>query len=566
MADSQVNNESLTPANPQQLSGESPLINNDNKGIIGGVGTGGTTAFDVNKMIAAAQNYLAINQVANQMFGYDVKWFRAVPQQHSKDVIFQEYTLYNVEQCPLDTKVVVPQGQFPDSKYNFDLMGLEYEVPLEVQIDKKYWESIAGFGTAPQKKDIVYFIIANKLYQVESAYLYRGFMEQETTWKLNLRKYMPEAARREGPALQETIDTYTVSSEEIFGAATDAEVAKLVDDKQFSAFNGTSKDLYKKFDTKLESITKDINIFGTVVAQSYYDMRTPSWYDAITYNAKDIIDQNTNRSITAWIQPKASTSSLYNVISIAKIPSGDPSYNGANYSIRVDSTNSLNEIGLNSNVVISRPGALNFYAKVVALSDNPLTYHCVINAFVLEDLVAIKSDWATQKGYKMQAKEPISILDGVNEFGDHVLSVNVYANQYIAVNYAHTYSNNDAYVVRMDEKLEDDKWYGLIVNIGNSWQQYNVYVWKKHESDKNAKLQNIFYETLRLYPEHIAVDEYTINKSPAFLTNIRLFTETIEEERQANELLSYFSKDGDKLVIADNADPLLRLPYISKQR
>jgi len=377
---------------------------------------------------------------------------------------------------------------------------------------------------------------------------------------------MPEAARREGPALQETIDTYTVSSEEIFGAATDAEVAKLVDDKQFSAFNGTSKDLYKKFDTKLESITKDINIFGTVVAQSYYDMRTPSWYDAITYNAKDIIDQNTNRSITAWIQPKASTSSLYNVISIAKIPSGDPSYNGANYSIRVDSTNSLNEIGLNSNAVISRPGALNFYAKVVALSDNPLTYHCVINAFVLEDLVAIKSDWATQKGYKMQAKEPISILDGVNEFGDHVLSVNVYANQYIAVNYAHTYSNNDAYVVRMDEKLEDDKWYGLIVNIGNSWQQYNVYVWKKHESDKNAKLQNIFYETLRLYPEHIAVDEYTINKSPAFLTNIRLFTETIEEERQANELLSYFSKDGDKLVIADNADPLLRLPYISKQR
>jgi len=223
-------------------------------------------------------------------------------------------------------------------------------------------------------------------------------------------------------------------------------------------------------------------------------------------------------------------------------------------------------VQIGSNVVISRPGALNFYAKVVSITDNPLLFHCIINPFVWEDLNQIKSDWMSQKGYKMMLKEPISILDGVNDFGDHVFSVNVFANQYIAINYGHTYSNYDAYVVRLDEKLLDNKWYGIVVNVGNSWGQYNVYVWQQHETDKNAKLQNIFYETLRLYPEDIGIAQYTINKSPSYLTNIRLFRTTVEEERQSNELLSYFSKDGDQLIIGDNADPIMRLPYVTKQR
>jgi len=582
MADSNpYNNENLSGANPAQLAPVSPIINNDNKGITSGVGEEATPIFDVNKMVLATQQYLAMNAVANAMFGYYFKWFRAVPQQRSKDVIFQEYTLYNVEECPLDIKAVVPNGNFPDSKYNYDLMGLEYEVPLEIQIDKKYWESIAGFGTAPQKKDIVYMPMANKLYQVESVYLFRGFMEQETTWKINLRKYMPEAARREKTALQETIDIYTVSSEEIFGAATDANVAKLVDDKQMNQLNGTSKDKYKSFDTELKTISTAISIYGTVAAQSFYDMQTPIWYDAITYNGQDIIDTVTDRAVTAWIQPRTipSIHKEFNVTSI--IPIADPYaldpctmysydaslYSKANYTITLGTSSLFSQIQIDQNVVISRPGALNFYAKIVAISDvSTLQYYVMINPFVLEDLVAIKSDWNTQTGYKLMPKEPISVIDGVNDFGEHVLSVNVFANQYIAISYGHIYANDDAYVVRLDEKLNDNEWYGIIVNIGNSWKQYNVYVWKKHETDKNAKLQNIFYETLRLYPEDIGVDAYSVNKSPSYLTNLRLFSTTIEEEKQANELLSYFSKDGDQLIIGDNADPLMKLPYISKQR
>jgi len=138
MADCPDNDKQLSAAYPE--TAKSPIIADVNKVV-----SSATPMYEITtKLTAAAQTYNAINSVVNQLLGYDAKWFRAVPQQRSKDVIFQEYTLSNVEGCPLDVKVVLPSGMPPDSKYNYDLMGLEYEVPLEVQIDKKYWEYHTG--------------------------------------------------------------------------------------------------------------------------------------------------------------------------------------------------------------------------------------------------------------------------------------------------------------------------------------------------------------------------------------------------------------------------------------
>ena len=45
-----------------------------------------------------------------------------------------------------------------------------------------------------------------------------------------------------------------------------------------------------------------------------------------------------------------------------------------------------------------------------------------------------------------------------------------------------------------------------------------------------------------------------------------LHVATLEEEKQRDELLRYFVKDGDQLIIGDNADPKFRAPYIGQQR
>jgi len=559
MADCPDNDKTLSAAFPEKAG--SLIVGDINEAV-----AGAAASYDiVNKMAVATQNYNAFNSVVNQLLGYDVRWFRAVPQQRSKDVIFQEYTLSNVEETPLCMKVVIPDGRFPDSKYNFDLMGLEYEVPLEVQIDKLYWESIAGFGTAPQKKDIIYFPLPNKLYEVESSHLFRGFMEQETAWKINLMKYQPLASRRESVQLQDTIDQYTVSVDEIFGEAINSDVKKLVDDQQMNQYNSTSVDKYKTTDASLVTISTPFQVYGTIVAQSFYDLQTSNSIDAVSYKLTDNIGLVSDRSLVAWTMlkdiPTIHKECIVNSITLAVYPYIDPSTQEiGNYTIQMASPNPYS---VGETIIIYREGAINFYAIILSVDDttNPTTYHCNIDDSVISHLNEITTSWSSLPGYKGKVKEPINIIDGLDTMGDHKFTVNIYANQFIKINYG-----TQEYVAILSDKLLDTKWYGIAVNIGNQWGQYNVYVWERHDTDENAKLQIFFYETINLIPEEIAISNFTINKSPGYLTNLRLFNTTVEEERQSNELLSYFSKDGDQIIIADLAETKLRLPYITKQR
>lgn len=541
----------------QNVSGAFPGSQGENSGALE-VNLNATEAeiFNPNLALSAVQTFNTMNSVANQMFGIEARWFRAVPQQRSKDVIFQEYTLSCVEDTPLCIKVVLPDGNFPDSKYNFDLMGLEYNIPLEIQIDKKYWEDNAGFGTAPQKKDIVYLPMPNKLYQVESAYLKRGFMEQETTWVCNLIKYQPEASRKEGDALKETIDKYTVSEGELFGEILQGEMEKLTDKKQMSPMSSTSEDKYKELDKSLKIIPYSLDIWGIKVAESAYDLNTSKIYNAIKYkNSGDYISTDSDRSITTWVNARKDIDKPYDVLWIIPDNTLTPP---ANFKIKIAGKK---RFGIDDTFVIQRSESQNLYAKVI--DDNHFSqgiYWCKIDQKVVDNLNSMQSQWWTKPGWKMRVKNPIVLIDGINETTTG-FEVTINADQYIKIKYGY-----QEYIAAMPEKMIQGDWYGIVVNIGNSWNQYNVYVWKPSLTDDSQKLQNIFYETIPFTAQETTVDQYTIDKSYAYMTNIRLFNSTIEEEKQVHELLSYFSQNADKALILDNADTKFRAPYISQQR
>jgi hypothetical protein len=512
--------------------------------------------FNPNLALTALQTYNALNNAANQMFGIEAVWFRAVPQQRSKDVIFQEYTLACVDDKPICVKVMIGPNGFPDSKYQFDLMGLEYEVPTQIEIDKKYWESVVGFGTAPQKKDIVYLPLPNKLYQVESSYLKRGFLEQETTWIVNLRKYQQEASRREGDDLRKTIDMYTVGEAELFGEAIGNNIEKLTDKKQMSAFSSTSQDKFKSLSPNLRIVNYNLDINGIIAAQSIYDMKTSSFFDAVHYlNSSDYISTSQDRAVTAWVMPRT-LSKECDVISITK----DSSliYADANYIIKL-APNSK-RFSIDDTFTIYRPGALNLFARVIDASTSNSLYYCKIDEDVEDYLNSISSSWATKGSYKMKLQEPINLIDGINA-ANYGFKASVCANQYIKI----LYGSQDR-VIPMDTKMLDNSWYGVIVNIGNTWGQYNAYVWKPTVSGSGDKLTKVFYKTVSFTPEEISIDEYHVDRSDSYITNIRLFKTTIEEEKQPFELLSYFSKDADQALILDNADLRFSAPYISQQR
>jgi hypothetical protein len=554
-----------TDPKSQKVSGAFPGAQGENSGALNvNLTSIGAEIFNPNLALSAVQTFNTMNSVANKMFGIEAIWFRAVPQQRSKDVIFQEYTLSCVDDTPLCIKVVVPGGKFPESSYQFDLMGLEYNIPTEIQIDKKYWEGEVGFGTAPQKKDIVYLPLPNKLFQVESSYLKRGFMEQETTWVINLIKYQPEASRKEGDALKETIDKYTVSESELFGELLQADMEKLTDKKQMSPFNSTSRDEYKIINPDLKIIPYNLDIWGIKVAESAYDLNTSSTYNAIEYpcrynlackNQTDIISVKHDRSITAWVNSRKDIDKPYDVVWI--IPDDTLTY-PANYKIKVSGKN---RFSIDDVFVLERSATQNLYAKVIDDSNsNSGIYYCKIDKRVEDHLNSIQPLWYSKIGWKMRVKNPIVLIDGINATTTG-FTVSIYADQYIKIKYG-----SQEYIAVMSDRLIQGNWYGVVVNIGNSWGQYNVYVWKPSLIDDIQKLQTVFYETLQFTPEETTVEQYSVDKSYSYMTNIRLFNSTIEEEKQVHELLSYFTQNADRAIILDNADPKFRAPYISQQR
>jgi hypothetical protein len=538
-------NENISAAVP---GSQTPIINDC---------TSSPNLFNPNVALSAVNTFMALNKVANQMFGLDARWFRAVPQQRGQDIMFKEYTLSNVEETPLCIKVLLADGSFPDNKYNYDLMGLEYEIPLTIHIDKKYWEGESGFGTAPQKKDIVYLTMPNKLYQVESSFLDRAFMQQETTWVINLRKYQYEASRRESDDLKETIEQYTVSEEEIFGDLQDLEAEKITNPQQFSQFNSTSRDQYKILDDALEVISQNIEFYGVVVAESFYDLSTSELPTAVTYNIADSLSTDSDRAITSWIKHQPYTDKEYKITSIVKdetitVP--------ANYKIQMSTAR---RFGIGETFVISNGAALNFYAEIIDdTQSNDGEYYCRIDSDVEDYLADIKADWANVSGksYKVTIKNPITILNGINST-DTGFRVRLYANQFIKIDYG-----TQSKVVALDDELNDNEWYGLVVNIGNTWDQYNVYVWEDNPGNPERKIKIKYYKTMSFTAEQTIIDNYTIDKSNAYISNIRLFNTTIEEENQSLELLSYFSKDADQALLLDNCEPRKTMPYVSQQK
>ena len=69
---------------------------------------------NINDIAASAYDILQnVQQQATEMLGMDAMYFRAVPNANSEDaVIFQEYTLYNVEDCGQQLKVLMSDTSY----------------------------------------------------------------------------------------------------------------------------------------------------------------------------------------------------------------------------------------------------------------------------------------------------------------------------------------------------------------------------------------------------------------------------------------------------------------------
>jgi hypothetical protein len=218
--------------------------------------------------------YQDLSKMVNKVFGLDANYYSIQPQARGKDVILKEYTLFNVvsEKC---IKIMVPQNQFPDNRINFDPFGLNFESPFEINIDKRYFETIFGRGSQPRKRDIIYFPITNRIYEINSTYLFRDFMNAPVYFKIELQKYSPRSNTFfQDPAYKEELDGISLTTTELFGEETRAEEIQVSKPQQYATtITQMSQDPIRSYVYKdLPIIEYDLNNNWTIVLNNYYDL------------------------------------------------------------------------------------------------------------------------------------------------------------------------------------------------------------------------------------------------------------------------------------------------------
>jgi hypothetical protein len=458
--------------------------------------------FDPYKVNPAVNMYRDLSYTINTLFGHDVHYARAMPLANGKDFTLKEWTLYDVDE-PQCFKLLVPNNEFPDNKINFGPYGLDFEMPFEVHVVKQYFEDIFGVGTGPQKRDIVYFPLTNRIYEVGSSYLYRDFMQKDSYWKVGLVKYAPRSNRYETTDLRESLDEISWDAEERFGEEIRNDEVKKVKPQQYNQKIGSSVDPVRVYlDDKLNITQSDLINYHTVLSRSQYDLR--SIYDstdlnkiAVRYTNPSIFPSSENRAFSAWfkdLQPKTRVPKdvIFNIMQLGSVYSDSSlKTDVVNYAITLN-VQRVYQVG--DLIKITRFNGFSVFGYWLSSIGNVHTIR--IPADILNNVNALYPNWTSQASNYAELSQEKVLFSGYNNTTYTGWEFSVVAKRFFIFK-----SNDIRYYFTMQSDLSDTEWYGVFLNVSNTYGQLTVDVWKRRwdenstTPDQTTDLEKIYTKT-----------------------------------------------------------------------
>lgn len=493
----------------------------------------------------------SLNSAIADTMGVEVMWFRLIPDKRNQDVIFQSYTLFGVEDCPLVFNAMYSDAGYDDAAITYNIMGLEYSVPLTLEIPIQTWQNITNNdGTLPQRGDIVFIPISNKLVEVVSMTPVKAIAAQITTYKVNCSIYKPTRSRIVGDNLRTSIEQNTVNLDSRFGKDIENTFANVVDDNQLSIFNSSSRDEHKEVTPTNDPaedlltarevkniISEDLMIDGHIVASSYYDMNINDEVVVKYKHDKDIWSSSSERCLSCWINIK-DTDPLKNIKELES--------EGENY-IKIGSF-SGKRFHAGTPVVIER-GNIVIYGVV----EESAEYKVKVYPGIIKGLNKNISNWKSLQGYTIRKDNVINILTGKGNNYD--FSIDLKANNYIIFSFG-----DKQIVCQLQSKLKTGNWYGLVLNIGSN---INIDVFegmpvlRKMFGLSNIKNKNVLDNE---------IEQYIIKSSPSYLTNIRLYdVSNTDLDKQITDLVSFNTPYNSHAIINDSAEQYINKIYIGQQ-
>ena len=555
--------------------------------------------------------YQDLSKMVNKVFGLDANYYSIQPQARGKDVILKEYTLFNVvsEKC---IKIMVPQNQFPDNRINFDPFGLNFESPFEINIDKRYFETIFGRGSQPRKRDIIYFPITNRIYEINSTYLFRDFMNAPVYFKIELQKYSPRSNTFfQDPAYKEELDGISLTTTELFGEETRAEETQISKPQQYATtITQMSQDPIRSYVYKdLAIVEYDLNNNWTIVLNNYYDLieafndvsefeYDPMRYrNAVRYKSLPKLGATEELSFTCWF----SLRDFYDNTKMVKRP-----YPILNATLETWDSNFLNfsTYPQRHRLEVWQSYASNPEGYVAIKGDKLHSGGYEVLEVIDEYRFKVKNNstnfsdgtivWKVQKA---QSRNLISGLYGDTAGGIKGLRVDL-IHSGVMDDSTNPFLGQGSLVIRLNDTIiysglqftpEFGDWYGVVVNVSNVYKQIAANIWgltydPVDPNEQSSKLKKLHSE-VRMFTDPIVfeapsdkvtdkfspyygteVNAYKIFTGPIWISNIRLFKNMIDIDVQSTVLNQNIVRDAQLAHIIDNAKPILNIPKFARNR
>ena len=126
--------------------------------------------------------------------------------------------------------------------------------------------------------------------------------------------------------------------------------------------------------------------------------------------------------------------------------------------------------------------------------------------------------------------------------------------------------NNQVHTFLHNMILSSDEWYGLVINMSNTFRELSVHVYYLDEANNRNRPQDATNNLELQFSETRSVTQafiweldrpYRLKGGKLKLTNLRLWKKTIEEEQHSNILNQSLVRDAHLALMVDNAIPSL---------
>tara|TARA_A100001037_G_scaffold172411_2_gene154859 strand:+ start:5013 stop:6968 length:1956 start_codon:yes stop_codon:yes gene_type:complete len=225
----------------------------------------------------------------------------------------------------------------------------------------------------------------------------------------------------------------------------------------------------------------------------------------------------------------------------------------------------INDINLmNKWTVVTR----NYYDLSTIIDDNyPAVVYEKLSTLTTEENRAFTFWFNPTSSFNFDDLTFYDTIDGTDTIGNGLAIKLSSRNVLIKI-------NNQDYEFDHDLILNNKKWYAMVVNLSNTYGEVSVKIFGLDDQNlykspqSSVDLVEMYSSKLETLSPHAWETDvnWTLKGSHYNLSNIRIFSKTIEEEQQINVLHQYVVRDSQYLIVADNAVPSLMLQKYGEVR